>query len=784
MKKQILNKLNLFNLLGIALLFGKFNRSIAQDAMFSNGGGPPVSTSFLKIAGTFPPTPTTSNVLRLGLNYGSSERKLEIFGGGLFNSYHSNSLNILPWMNWQSNRFYALSFGGWVYSPGTVFTNGRRYIATQHNWRSYGATFGLKEATSLINPSFPWPNTQLVENNSIKNAVISFSYPYTTTNNASGDRRSRLVFEKVETDTTNTIADNPLELMTLTADGNLGINTSVPTEKLHVMGNTRFVGNNIHTGFTYDTGDIFSNGRLRIRASSTTTKGLDVVSSANNQIMYTKGAHVYFTILQDPDTTKIYPVYANGKGQLVNGVGINTSDPYVYDTDGNSTLANYGYFGFKSKTDLRFVNGNGYGNAGIIHGKDDNKRGVFEWYNRMGIGGDPDNGLYPTPHKYTTLRLLALNNKTNFGSSSTDTLSPSIVLLCESQAVNDTSVEDSFNQKHLFSVLNTGHVWLGYDAGSAQKPEALVTIGTHAMDCGGYGAGGCFTPKYQLGAIDANGDFLWKFKMGAPELQLGNSTLSDYGKLFEFQGDVIPLDHNSYNLGYDSRRWKNIFSVNVDGTNAYNQSSDFNLKKNINKYTNALEVVNKLEPVTFYWKNENIDTICHYGFIAQDLEKIFGNSIVVKNINTGTLGVRYSELISILAQSIKEQQVILNDQQKLISDQNRKLELLELKITTNSTIVKNTENYLLNKVPMLFQNNPNPFDKKTFIDYFIPDGSTQASIVVSDIQGKIIYSSIINTIGMGRVTLEDEKLDQGTYLYSLYVNGKIIDTKQMIVVKN
>jgi len=39
------------------------------------------------------------------------------------------------------------------------------------------------------------------------------------------------------------------------------------------------------------------------------------------------------------------------------------------------------------------------------------------------------------------------------------------------------------------------------------------------------------------------------------------------------------------------------------------------------------------------------------------------------------------------------------------------------------------------------------------------------------------------TSGHGQVTLAAGSLSAGTYLYALLVNGKIIDTKRMVIVK-
>lgn len=76
------------------------------------------------------------------------------------------------------------------------------------------------------------------------------------------------------------------------------------------------------------------------------------------------------------------------------------------------------------------------------------------------------------------------------------------------------------------------------------------------------------------------------------------------------------------------------------------------------------------------------------------------------------------------------------------------------------------------------------FTNITYAGSVILDNCTQASIAVTDAAGKLVYFFTINTTGMGRVTLKDELIAQGNYYYTLYANGRIVDTKQLSVVKN
>ena len=66
-------------------------------------------------------------------------------------------------------------------------------------------------------------------------------------------------------------------------------------------------------------------------------------------------------------------------------------------------------------------------------------------------------------------------------------------------------------------------------------------------------------------------------------------------------------------------------------------------------------------------------------------------------------------------------------------------------------------------------------------NYFLPSNASNAFIRVVDNNGKLIKAFQINAIGYGQVELDCSNLVSGTYHYSLLVNGKLIDTKSMVL---
>lgn len=237
-------------------------------------------------------------------------------------------------------------------------------------------------------------------------------------------------------------------------------------------------------------------------------------------------------------------------------------------------------------------------------------------------------------------------------------------------------------------------------------------------------------------------------------------------------------------------------------------TSDERVKENIKDITNSLDQLKQLRTVTYNLKQmastqkskEAIGTDSmnfkkttyipkpnnahrnHYGFLAQDVQKFFPD-LVYKD-SAGMLSVDYIGMIPLIVDALKSQKLQLDAQAKQIED------LTQLINKTNSDPQKvgtyltkdNTETDALT-YPVLYQNIPNPFDATTTIDYILPTSVVFASIYVYDMNGVQLKSFIITERGKGSVTIQGSEFTAGMYLYALIVDGKVIDTKRMILTK-
>ena len=88
-----------------------------------------------------------------------------------------------------------------------------------------------------------------------------------------------------------------------------------------------------------------------------------------------------------------------------------------------------------------------------------------------------------------------------------------------------------------------------------------------------------------------------------------------------------------------------------------------------------------------------------------------------------------------------------------------------------------------NNTAALFQNIPNPVKHTTVINYNVPANCQAAYLIITDMVGKTIKQINITTKGKGSAAVDASIIAEGVYVYSLYIDGKFIDSKHMAIIK-
>jgi len=102
--------------------------------------------------------------------------------------------------------------------------------------------------------------------------------------------------------------------------------------------------------------------------------------------------------------------------------------------------------------------------------------------------------------------------------------------------------------------------------------------------------------------------------------------------------------------------------------------SDARLKTNVTTIEDALDKILKLNPVEFDWLEsaphydtyKELGQIHSIGFIAQEVRAVIPQVVDLKD--NGYYSIDYPKLNALLVEGIKEQQVFIEELQKLIED--------------------------------------------------------------------------------------------------------------------
>jgi hypothetical protein len=265
--------------------------------------------------------------------------------------------------------------------------------------------------------------------------------------------------------------------------------------------------------------------------------------------------------------------------------------------------------------------------------------------------------------------------------------------------------------------------------------------------------------------------------------------------------------NNNLGLGPNYAGYFNGDVVTAGGSYFY---SDGRIKKNITSINSSLSIIEKLNPVNYSFdaegnKNLAVPTEKQFGFISQEVQKIlpeftktlihpatfdeFGHETSPKK---EILGLNYIGFIAILTKGIQEQQqqiadqsqvnndlrAQLADQQKQLDEQKQLIDALSQKVsgTTGVNSINTVETGF-----QMSQNEPNPFTHETVVKYTLPQTVSNAFMAVYDLTGKQITTFPIEQKGASSLTITSEKLAAGIYIYSIVADGKVMDSKRMIV---
>ncbi len=279
------------------------------------------------------------------------------------------------------------------------------------------------------------------------------------------------------------------------------------------------------------------------------------------------------------------------------------------------------------------------------------------------------------------------------------------------------------------------------------------------------------------------------------------------------------LGYSTIITGPNQVRIGNSGVTSIRGYVNWSNISDGRVKKNIKQNIPGLAFINKLNPVSYnldLTKAEQLiqtkdikthegktiqvsqaelankaakEKIVYSGFIAQDVEKAakelnydFSGVDAPEN-DKDLYGLRYSDFVVPLVKAVQELSKKNDEKDAKINGLEARIEKLETLMNVQQLSSSSNAQMVTLTSAALEQNVPDPYSNITTINYSLPSTASSAKIIITDIGGRTLKEINLSGGQNGSVKVNASTLSAGAYQYSLYVNEKLITSKQMLISK-
>ena len=260
---------------------------------------------------------------------------------------------------------------------------------------------------------------------------------------------------------------------------------------------------------------------------------------------------------------------------------------------------------------------------------------------------------------------------------------------------------------------------------------------------------------------------------------------------------AIPTASNQVRIGNPS-------VISIGGYAMWSSLSDGRFKRNIKEDVSGLDFVNQLRPVSYEVDKLAVNRFLNIpdsesqqlnakavpmretGFIAQEVEAIIKKtgyvfSGVEAPQNEGDhYSLRYAAFVVPLVKAVQELTAKVEEQEKKSEEQQSEIISLKEKLGIYESAAGEMNSTMK---PALFQNNPNPFSSDTEIKMALPENTRQANLIIYNMEGKELKNIQVNERGNTSSKISRNDFGAGIYLYALIADGKVVDTKRLILTK-
>jgi hypothetical protein len=241
----------------------------------------------------------------------------------------------------------------------------------------------------------------------------------------------------------------------------------------------------------------------------------------------------------------------------------------------------------------------------------------------------------------------------------------------------------------------------------------------------------------------------------------------------------------------------------IGGQVSWSTLSDGRFKKDIKEDVSGLDFIKKLRPVSYTVDKDAFDTFLRIpdslrnlsplarkkgvrqtGFVAQEVEAVIKKTgfvfdgVEAPQHENDHYSIRYAEFVVPLVKAVQELTDREEKQKQLMEDMQKEILTLKegLQAYTGGALPEKIES-------VLYQNNPNPFSTDTEIKMEVSESAGSAVLMVYNLEGRQLKDVRVQGRGKTSVKIGGSELNAGMYLYALIVDGKVVDTKRMILTK-
>jgi hypothetical protein len=269
--------------------------------------------------------------------------------------------------------------------------------------------------------------------------------------------------------------------------------------------------------------------------------------------------------------------------------------------------------------------------------------------------------------------------------------------------------------------------------------------------------------------------------------------------------NTIAIGNSAVPTASNQARIGNTSVTSIGGQVSWTTFSDGRFKRDLKEDVSGLDFINELRPVSYIVDKNAIDKflgipdsviqlelgtksvpVRQTGFVAQEVEAIIKKSgyvfsgVEVPQNERDHYSIRYGEFVVPLVKAMQELTTIVKEQEKKFEEQQIEITELKKKLGVYEGSINETNS---NIKTALFQNNPNPFSVDTEIKMTLPETASKVNLIVYNLEGKQLSDILVSERGDAKAIISASELSAGMYLYALIVDGKIVDTKRLILTK-